>query len=67
MQERLCSEPKKQQQEALRFPMALEEEISLRKNFVGGSKIKTKPVLAVEGRTSRKPCTHCGFEFSQII
>ena len=65
VQERLCTEPKENPKEALQFAIAYEEGISQQKNFAGGAEIKTEPVMAVEGRTTRNPCTRCGFEFSQ--
>ena len=65
MQERLCTEPKEEPHEALRFAIAFEEGISQQKNFAGYSETKAEPVMAVEGRTSRNPCTRCRFEFSQ--
>ena len=64
VQKRLCTEPKGQPQEALRFTNEIEE-LSRQKSFGGSSEIKAEQVLAVEGRTSRNTCTRCGFEFSQ--
>ena len=65
VQERLCTEPKEQPQEALLFAIAFEEGISQQKNFVGDAEIKMESVLAVERQSTRNPCTRCGLEFSQ--
>ena len=59
VKERLCTDPKAQPQEALRFAIAFEKSISQQKKFVGGSEIK-EPVLAVERGQTRNPCNRCG-------
>ena len=41
VQQRLCTEPKDEPEEALRFVVAFEERISQRKSFGGGSEVKT--------------------------
>ena len=64
VQERLCTEPKDQPQEALRFAIALAKGNSKQKNFVGSNEVKPEPVLAVESRTTKNPCTRCGVEFN---
>ena len=65
VRKRLCTEPKDQPQDALQFAIAFEEVISPHKIFVRGSEIKAEPVLAVERRQPRNPCTRCGFKVSQ--
>ena len=64
VQQKLCTEPKEEPQEAFRFAVAYEEGISQQKTFESGAKeIKTEPVYAVTER--KNPCTRCGLEFSQ--
>ena len=64
VQERLCTDPKSQPQEELRFAIALEEEIAQRQNFTGGIPIKKETVYAIDGG-GRNPCTRCGLAFNQ--
>ena len=51
VQQKLCTEPKEEQQEAFRFAVAYEERISQHKTFETGAKeIKAEPVYAVAER-----------------
>ena len=65
VQERLCTEPKDQPQEALRFAIAFEEGIGQQNILVGSNEVKAETILAVGGRTTKNPCPRCGLEFSQ--
>ena len=47
--ERLCTDPKEQSQEALRFAIAFEERIVQKQNFT--STIKKETVYAKDGRS----------------
>ena len=64
VQERLCTDPKNQPQEALRLAIAFEEGIAQQQNFTSGSVKKKETVYAIDGR-GRNPCTKCGLEFNQ--
>ena len=64
VQQRLCTAPKDEPEEALRFAVAFEEGISQQRNFSGGSEVKTEPVYAKNERP-KNPCTQCWLEFSQ--
>ena len=61
VQERLCTEPKEQPQEALRFAIAFEEGISQQKSIGGNTDIENEPVYAIDNK-NRIPCTRCGLE-----
>ena len=64
VQQRICTEPKDDPEEALRFAVAFEERISQRKSFGGGSEVEIEPIYAIKERL-KNPCTRCGLEFSQ--
>ena len=61
VQERLCTEPKENPQEALRFAIAFEEGVSQQKSQ--RNEIKT-PVYAIDNKR-KNPCTRCVIEFVQ--
>ena len=63
VQQKLCTEPKDDPQEAFRFAVAYEEGITQHKTFETGTTIKNEPVYAVTER--KNPCPRCGLEFSQ--
>ena len=64
VQQKLCTEPKEEPQEAFKLSVAYEEGISQHKTFESGTmEIKAEPVYAVTERKS--PCTRCGLEFNQ--
>ena len=58
VQERLCTEPKEQPQEGLRFAIPFEEGKSQQKSFERNTDIKNEPVYAIENK-SRNQCTRC--------
>ena len=62
VQERVCTEPIEQPQEALRFAIAFEERISHQKSFGGNTNIKNEPVYPIDNK-NRNPCTRCGLDF----
>ena len=64
VQERLCTEPKENTQEALRFAVPFEEGISQQKSFMGSNDIKKEPIFAIDNKR-KNPCTRCGMEFVQ--
>ena len=64
VEERLCTEPKENPKEALRFAVAFEEGISLQKSFTGGNEIKKEPKYAFDNKGKNR-CTRCGMEFAQ--
>ena len=51
VQERLCTDPKEQPQEALRFAIAFEERIIQQQSFTSGNVTKKEPVCAIEKKT----------------
>ena len=64
IQQKLCTEPKNDPEEAFRFAVAYEEGISQHQTFENGKpEIKSEPIYAVTEK--RNPCTRCGPEFSQ--
>ena len=64
LQQKLCTEPKDNPQEAFRFAVAYEEGISQHQTFESGRReIENEPVYAVTER--KNPCTRCGLDFSQ--
>ena len=66
VQQKLCTEPKTDPQEAFQFAIAYEEGINQHRAFEGGSaieEIKNEPLSAVNER--RIPCNKCGLVFSQ--
>ena len=64
VQQKLCTEPKDNPQEAFRLAVTYEEGISQHQTFESGRRaIKNEPVYAVTER--KNPCTRCGLEFSQ--
>ena len=64
-QQRLCTEPRDTQHEALRFTVAFEEGISPQRSFGGEvEKIKDGPIYSINQRP-KNPCTRCGLEFVQ--
>ena len=64
VQQKLCTEPKDDPQEAFRFAVEYEEGISQHKAYESSTKeSKSEPVYAVTER--KNPCTRCGLEFSQ--
>ena len=64
VQECLCTEPKENPQEALRFAIAFEERIRQLKSFTWGNEFKKEPVFAIDNK-GENPCTRCGIEFVQ--
>ena len=64
MQERLCTEPKENPQEALRFAVVFEEGISQQKSFTGTNDIKKEPIFAIDNK-EKNPCTRCGKDIVQ--
>ena len=64
VQMRLCTDPKEQPQEALRFAIAFEEGIIQQQSFTSGNITKKEPVCAIENK-NKNPCTRCGWEFNQ--
>ena len=63
VQQRLCTEPKEEPEEALKFAVAFEEGISQQKSFSGGNETKAEPVYQINERV-KNPCTRCGAEFT---
>ena len=64
VQERSCTEPKENPQEALRFAVAFEEGISQQKSFTGANEMKKEPKYAIDNK-GKKPFWRCGVEFVQ--
>ena len=64
VRERLCTDPKEQPQEALRFAIVFEEGIIQQQSFTSGNVTKKKLVCAIENK-NKNPCTRCGWEFNQ--
>ena len=64
VQERSCTEPKENPQEALRFAVAFEEGISQQKSFIGANEMKKEPKYAIDNK-GKKPFWRCGVEFVQ--
>ena len=58
VQQRLCTEPKDEPEEALRFEVAFEEGISQQRSSGGGSEVKAEPVCVINERP-KNPCTRC--------
>ena len=64
VQQKLCTEPKDDPQEAFRFAVAYEEGISQHKAYENATKeIKSEPVYTVTEK--KNPCKRCGLELSQ--
>ena len=66
VQQKLCTEPKNDPNEAFRFAIAYEEGINQHRANEGGSaieEVENKPVCAVNER--RNPCSRYGLEFSK--
>ena len=64
VQQKLCTEPRDDPQEAFRFAVTYEEGINQHKEYEKPTKeIKSETVYAVAER--KNPCTRCGLEFSQ--
>ena len=57
----MCTEPKEQPQEALRFAIAFEKGISQQKSFEGNTNIENEPVYAIDNK-NKNPVTRCGLE-----
>ena len=62
-QQRLCTEPEVETEEALMFAVVFEESISQQRSFGGQQEWKTEPVCTRNERTN-KPCTECAADFT---
>ena len=63
VQQRLCTEPKEEPEEALSFAVAFEEGISQQKTFGGENETKAVPVYQSNERV-KNPCTRRGADFT---